>query len=105
MTDHHPPDRVCETLTEQTARDLTAAFIHYRLPRMLRLLEQVGDADPLTTDDNAFLTETLASLSNAVGALGRDRDIEAVHRCAINLYDDIATVAHRADAPRSVAGR
>lgn len=105
MTDHHPPDRVCETLTEQTARDLTAAFIHYRLPRMLRLLEQVGHADPLTTDDNAFLTETLASLSNAVGALGRDRDIEAVHRCAINLYDDIATVAHRADAPRSVAGR
>lgn len=99
MTGHQPPDMAHEALTEQTARDLAGAFIQHRLPRMLRLLEQVGDADPLTADDDVFLSETLASLSNAVGALGQDRDIETMHRCALALYDDIVTAAHTSHAP------
>ena len=82
-----------ELLLAQVTGALTNEFLQRQLPRALGILAQLAGGDSLTHDDDAFLADMLATLSCASELFDHHRDIEALHRCALSLYDDIMTEA------------
>jgi hypothetical protein len=82
-----------ELLLERATTSLANEFMQRQLPRALDMLSQVGAGEPLSDDDTAFFADTLASLACASELFEHHPDIEALHRCAQTLYDDIMTAA------------
>jgi hypothetical protein len=72
---------------------LAADFGQRQLPRALSLHAQVAAGEPLAADDEALLADMLEALASAGVRFGHPPEIEALHRCALSLYDDIMTAA------------
>ncbi len=75
------------------AAALAADFGQRQLPRALGLHAQVAAGEPLTADDEAMLVDMLEALASAGILFGHPPEIDALHRCALSLYDDIMTEA------------
>ncbi|MCG6941599.1 MAG: hypothetical protein LJE69_10150 [Thiohalocapsa sp.] len=85
-SEHDPP-------IAQAVASLSAEFIQRQLPRALGIQVQVADGEALSDEDVAFLMEMVDTLGCAGELLGHDPRLEAMHRCALSLYDDILTEA------------
>jgi hypothetical protein len=77
----------------QAVSALASDFVHRRLPRALALQAQLGEGEPIGDDDAAFLADTVDTLAAASALFGQNPELNALHRCALGLCDDIMTEA------------
>ncbi len=82
---------------------LSAEFLQRLIPRTLGIQAQLADGDILTDDDAAFLADMLDTLGAGDELFEHHRGIEAPHRCALSLHDDIMTRRFANEAARFAA--
>lgn len=77
--------------------ELVQLLIHdfeaQRLPRALRLGEQVAGGDPLDAADAQFLETMVGDIERTAGLVGGHTDLERLRLCAARLRDDMRTRA------------
>jgi hypothetical protein len=92
-----------ELLIERAVAALSGDFLQRQLPRALGIQVQVAEGEGLGDEDAAFLADMLDTLACAGALFGHHRDIEALHRCALSLHDDIMREAVADTSRRPVA--
>jgi hypothetical protein len=91
-----PQDRESQAqqIIAQILRDLEV----HRLPEALAIRDQTASGEPLSDEDAACLTSTIAVLDQALGLWPNHQDLRCTRENVARLCDHIMTRAH---SPRS----
>ena len=78
---------------ERMLAALLITFEKHRLPRALKIKEQVDKGDLLSAWEIAFLQEAIDEASRSKALVDRHREFQALYAHAVRLYDEITVQA------------
>ena len=87
-----------ESQTQQIIAQILLDLESHRLPEALSIRDQTASGEPLSDEDAACLTSTIAVLDQALGLWPNHEDLRCTRESVARLCDHIMTCAH---SPRS----